>query len=234
MQILYRPTESISVLSNDYVGWDTQDNPGRFRFHSDNSFLLRYYNDPNNKVVPRAAFSVTADIGGELGDGVTAFGGSGVEGGCTSATPCTQQFLSWMAYNRLWFLDGVLAFTAGGGMMHNPGRYLILAPTGQASPFPQPLSTPNVQYVAPTGAYDTNPGTKFDAWDVAAGFQYMPTEQVTYDLELSRRASNVPYFAGHGGVTSPDGYMQTTTPPGWRPDLVKSDLRIIAALLVRF
>jgi hypothetical protein len=44
----------------------------------------------------------------------------------------------------------------------------------------------------------------------------------------------VPYFAGHGGVTSPDGYFTTATPPGWRPDLVKNDLRLIGAMLVRF
>lgn len=126
-------------------------------------------------------------------------------------------------------MGNVLAFTAGGGMMHSPGRYLVLAPTGNASPYPQPL---NVQ--AATQPYDLNPGTKLDAWDVAARIQYMPSEQVTYDLELSRRAANVPYFAGHGGVTSPDGYTTTPTPPGWRPDLVKTDLRVIAALLVRF
>jgi hypothetical protein len=62
----------------------------------------------------------------------------------------------------------------------------------------------------------------------------MPTEYLTYDLEFSRRQASVPYFAGHGGVTSPDGYITTTTPTGWRPDLVTSDLRLIAAMLVRF
>ncbi len=234
MQILYRPVEWLSILSNDYVGWDTQDNPGRMRFHSDNSLLIRYYNEPDNRLVPKAAFSVTGDIGGEQGDGVTPFGGSGVEGGCTPNTPCTQQFLSWMAYNRFWFFDSVLAFTMGGGQMHNPGRYLVLAPTGQASPYAQPLSTQGLSYVAPSAPFDMNPGSKFDAWDVAAGLQYMPNEQVTYDLEFNRRAASVPYFAGHGGVTSPDGYITTPIPKGWRPDLVPTDLRIILALLVRF
>jgi opacity protein-like surface antigen len=204
------------------------------RFHSDNSFLMRYYQDNTQHFFTKAAFSVTADIGGESGDGVTPFGGSGTEGNCTSDHPCTQQFLSWMAYNRLWFADNAFAFNFGGGMMHNPGRYLVLAPTGQGSPFPQSLSTSGVQYVPGTAAFDMNPGSKFDAWDAAAGFQYMPTELVTYDLEFSRRAASVPYFAGHGGVTSPDGYQPTSTPTGWRPDLVKSDLRLIAALLVRF
>ncbi len=121
-QMLYRPVEWLSVLSNDYVGWDTQDNPGRTRFHSDNSIEVRYFNSPKDDV-SKAAFSITGDIGGESGDGVTPFGGSGKEGSCTTSTPCTQQFLSWMAYNRIWFLQDHLTLNVGGGMMHKPGRY---------------------------------------------------------------------------------------------------------------
>jgi hypothetical protein len=79
-----------------------------------------------------------------------------------------------------------------------------------------------------------NPGTKFDAWDVAAGIQYMPDDYVTYGLEFNRRTASVPYFAGHGGVTSPDGYLTTAVPVGWRPDLVPTDMRMIASVLVRF
>ena len=228
-QILYRPVEWVSILSNDYMGWDTQNNAGRIRFHSDNSLQIRYYNDPTQKTFHRGAFSITADIGGEQGDGVTPFGGKGTEGNCTSATPCTQNFLSAMAYNRLWFFGGHLAWNVGGGFMHNPGRYLVLTPTGNASPVGQPL---NVQ--AATAPFDTNPGTKFDAFDYSTGIQYMPNEQITYDLEFNHRQSADPFFAGHGGVTSPDGYTTTPSPTGWRPDLVKSDTRIIAALLVRF
>jgi hypothetical protein len=235
-QILWRPVEWLSILSNDYVGWDTQDDPGRSRFHSDNSVLVRYYNDPNNHLIPKMAFSITGDIGGENGDGVTSFGGKTTNDPtqCTNTSPCTQQFLSWMAYDRTWLFDNILAFTFGGGMMHNPGRYLVLAPTGQGSPFPQTLSTNGIQYVGATDPFSLAPGSQFDAWDVSAGFQYMPTEQVTYDLEVNRREASVPYFAGHGGVTSPDGYQSTTTPAGWRPDLVKTDLRLILAMLVRF
>jgi hypothetical protein len=136
-QILWRPVEWLSILSNDYVGWDTQDAPGRVRFHTDNSVEGRYFQSPNpDAIFTRAAFSLTGDFGGESGDGVTPFNGSGTEGHCSSATPCTQQFASWMTYNRVWFFGGHLAWTVGGGMMHNPGRYLVLAPTGQASPFP--------------------------------------------------------------------------------------------------
>ena len=81
-QILWRPVEWLSVLSNDYVGWDTQDAPGRMRFHSDNSLLIRYFQAENpNGILTRMAFSVTGDIGGEDGDGVTPFGGHTGTGG---------------------------------------------------------------------------------------------------------------------------------------------------------
>jgi len=233
MQVNYRPFEWLSLISNDYVGWDTQNNPGRVRFHSDNSVLVRYYQGTDSRFISRAAFSITGDIGGESGDGVTPFGGSGTEGHCTVTTPCTQQFLSWMAYHRTWFFDGTFALTFGGGMMHNPGRYLVLAPSGNASPY-QPQSTQGVQYAAPTAPFDMSPGTKFDAFDYSAGIQYMPSEYITYGVELNHRQSSVDYFAGHGGVTSPDGYITTPTPPGWRPDLVKTDNRVIASMLVRF
>jgi hypothetical protein len=172
-QINYRPFEWISLISNDYVGWDTQDNPGRLRFHSDNSILVRYFNDPKSKFFQKAAFSITADIGGEQGDGVTPFSSHHTSNPaeCTVSNPCEQHFLSWMVYDRYWFFDGVLAFTIGGGMMNNPGRYLVLAPSGVASPF-QPGSVQGVGYSLPgANAFSLNPGTTFNAWDYEFGFQ---------------------------------------------------------------
>jgi hypothetical protein len=232
-QILYRPTENVQILSNDYVGWDTQDTPGRTRFHSDNSLEVRYFHNAQNHIIDKAAFSITADIGGEIGDGVTPFSGQTnvAASQCTRSKPCEQDFLSWMAYNRLWFMDGHFAWTTGGGMMHNPGRYLVLAPTGNASPpgFSQPLG------VAPASdPFTIAPGSTFDAFDYETGIQYMPDEQETWDLEINHRQASVPYFAGHGGVTSPDGYSTTTTPKGWAPDLQKGDTRVILAFLLRF
>jgi hypothetical protein len=234
-QVLWRPVEWLSVLSNDYMGWDTQDDPGRMRFHSDNSLLVRYFNNPDQKLFPKAAFSITADIGGENGDGVTPFGGQHTNNpaNCTTANPCEQDFLSWMAYNRLWFFDGLLAWTTGGGMMHNPGRYLVLAPTGQASPI-APLSISGLNYVPASSPFPLTAGSTFDAWDVETGFQYMPNELETWDIEVNHREASVPYFAGHGGVTSPDGYVTTPVPAGWRPDLIRADNRVILAFMLRF
>jgi hypothetical protein len=234
-QVLWRPTGWFDVLSNGYVGWDAQNSPGRLRFHSDNSAEIKYFDDPTAGFLDKMALSVTFDLGGEQGNGVTPFGGSGTEGHCTSATPCEQQFLSGMAYNRMWFLHDVFAFNVGGGFLHNPGRYLSLLPTGVASPIPQPLSIQGIQYTpVSVNAYDANLGTKFDAWDVEFGIQYMPVEQVTYGLEFNHRKASVPYFAGHGGVSSPDGYVTTIVPAGWRPDLSDNDDRLVFSALIRF
>ena len=234
MSILWRPVDYVSFVSNNYTGWDAQDFPGRQRFHTDNSLQIKYLESTSdNSFIKRAAFSITGDFGGENGDGVVPWGGSGHEGSCSKDTPCTQQFASWMAYHRTWFSDH-LAFTFGGGMMHNPGRYLVLAPTGQATGLPQPLSLQGVSYVPPTKGYDYSAGSQFDAYDYSAGFQWMPDEIVTVGFELNHRHASVPYFNGHGGVTSPDGYITTATPPGWRPDLRTNDSRATASLLVRF
>jgi len=61
----------------------------------------------------------------------------------------------------------------------------------------------------------------------------MPNQSITFRIELVHRASSVPYFAGKGGVTSQTGYSTTPLDPSWRPDLVKSENRIILALLFR-
>jgi hypothetical protein len=229
-QVLYRPIESFEILSNGYVGWDTQDNPGRTRVHSDNSMELRYYNSPKS-FFHRAGFSITIDLGFETGDGIVGWGGSGKEyapgspvagSGCTTATPCEQNFLSGMVYHRMWFLNDKIGWTFGGGVMHNPGRYLVLAPTGAATPG------------TPVTGFDNAPGTKFDAWDASTTLDWMPDEIQTWRLEYVYRAASVPYFAGHGGVTSPDGYVTTNVPTGWRPDLVKTEAKIIGSLLIRF
>jgi hypothetical protein len=234
-QILWRPQGWMSVLSNGYVGWDAQDNPGRMRFHSDSSALFKYYDEPQAAFLDKMAVSLTFDIGGEQGDGVTPFGGSGTEGHCTIKTPCEQQFLSGMAYNRFWFNQDLWAFTFGAGFLHNPGRYLSLLPTGVATAIPQPLSIQGISYASlSNNAYDTNLGTKFDAWDFGAGFQYMPNEQLTFGLEYNHRKASVPYFNGHGGVTSPDGYITTAVPAGWRPDLTDHEDKVIFSALMRF
>ncbi len=218
--IKYSPAEYVNMITNNYVGSDAAGLPNRTRFHSDNSFLLRYYNNPKAKGITRAAFSITGDLGFENGGGVTPFGSK------DGSNPA-QNFISGMAYHRLWFGDK-FAWTFGGGYMHNPGRYLVLSPTGDASSVPPYGNNP----------FTANPGDKFDAWDGSTTFDFMPNENITWKFELIHREANVPYFAGHGGVTSPSGYTQTLTgvanPASWVPDLVKSESRFVLAMVIRF
>lgn len=220
--ITWCPSENIKLLTNDYYGTDAAMIPGRKRFHSDNSFLMRYVKRPHARGVSQMAFSITGDIGFENGGGVKPFNGD--------ATTPAQNFLSAMVYNRVWFHKNKFAWTVGGGIMTNPGRYLVLYPTGDASPLPDPN---NPTQTAGTHPFSANPGDQFNGWDCSTNFDWMPNQSFTARLEYVHRQSDVPYFAGRGGVTSPTGYSTTPIPAGWAPDLVKSEDRIVLAILFR-
>lgn len=223
--ITWCPKENIKLLTNDYWGTDAAGLVGRHRFHSDNSFLLRYYNQPKSKGISRMAFSVTADVGFEKGDGVNGFNNS------DPVNNPAQYFASWMVYNKIWFAKNKAGVYFGGGWVTNPGRYLVLAPTGDVSPFPNPT---NPTQTAGTHPFTENPGNPFDGWDCSAGLSWTPSESIEFKAEWVHRESSVPYFAGPGGVTSPSGYTYTPVPAtGWAPDLTRSENRVVFAALFR-
>ena len=223
--ITYMSTNgNLKALTNNYYGSDAGGLPNRKRFHSDNSVLLRYYNKPNSKYITRMAFSITGDIGFEKGAGVNGF-----KDGDSLKGPA-QYFVSAMIYNRIWFAKNKFAITMGGGLMTNPGRYLVLYPTGQASPLPNANNPTQTEGAFP---FSANPGDKFFGWDCSANIDYMPNQSTTFRFEFVYRNANIPYFAGAKGVTSQTGYSTTILDPNWRPDLVKSESRIIMAILFR-
>lgn len=213
---------NMKFISNSYYGTDAAGIPERKRFHSDNSFLLRYFNKPGKKGITRAAFSITGDIGWEKGGGVNGFNDD------DPSNPA-QYFASGMIYHRVWFGEK-FAWTVGGGYMKNPGRYLVLYPTGQASPLPNPY---NPTQTAGAFPFSANVGDQFEAWDWSTNIDIMPSQNLTLRIEYVHRSASVPYFAGPGGVTSQTGYTTTPLDPAWRPDLVKAEDKIIAALLFR-
>jgi hypothetical protein len=209
LQVKWFPEEWISVLGNQYYGTDTLDTPGRRRIHTDDSVMVRYFNDPDS-LLSRAAASLTVDYGNETGGGVHYN---------------KQYFEGFMLYNRLWFWENHFGFTLGGGAIKNPGRYLVLLP---------PIN--GATAASGTPYFTENPGDQFTAWDMQATFDWMPVEYATFRLEYNHRFANVPYFAGHGGVTPPGGNQGApgSLVPGFTPDLVKTENRISVALLVRF
>jgi len=226
----YMPSNgNLKIISNNYYGTDAVDlSKGgidqRKRFHSDNSMLVQYYNKPKSKGISRMAFSLTGDIGFEKGGGVNAF-----KDGDSAHGPA-QYFASAMFYNRVWFAKNKFAWTIGGGLMTNPGRYLVLYPTGQASPLP---NVNNPTQTEGTFPFSANAGDKFKGWDVSSNFDFMPNQSFTFRVEFVHRECSVPYFAGAGGVTSQTGYTTSVLDPNWRPDLVKTENRIIFAVLFR-
>lgn len=222
--ITWNPTSNFKLIASNYYGTDAAGLPKRKRFHSDNSMLIRYYNQPRSKGISRMAFSLTGDLGFETGGGVNGF-----SNGDPAKGPA-QYFLSSMIYNRVWFVRNKFAWTIGGGLMTNPGRYLVLYPTGQASPLPDPNNPTQTQGKFP---FSVKPGDPFKAWDCSTNFDWMLNQSFLFRIEYVHRHTNVPYFAGPGGVTSPDGFTTTPLPPDWRPDLVKSEDRIIFAFLFR-
>ena len=216
LQVLWRPTSSLSLLGNQYWGTDTLGNPDRKRVHTDDSIQVKYYDNPA-KALSKAAFTLTFDAGCEYGGGVSCSGGS-------PSSP-SQYFLGFMAYNRFWFHRDLFALTLGGGAITNPGRYLVLIP---------PIN--GATAFSGTPYFTGNPGDPYKAWDYSATFDYMPVQFVTFRGEFNHRAANVPYFAGVGGVTPPGG---NTGPagslvPGWAPDLRKDENRLNFSLLVKF
>lgn len=222
--ITWIPNSKFKLLTNNYFGTDAAGLKDRKRFHSDNSLLACYYDKVESKGISKVAFSLTADFGFEKGAGV-----KGLRAGDSTQGPA-QYFASAMLYHRLWFAQNKFAWTIGGGIITNPGRYLVLYPTGQASPLPNPNNPTQTEGAFP---FSVNPGDSFKGWDCSTNLDFMPNQSITFRVEGVYRHANVPYFAGNGGVTSQTGFTTSVLDPTWRPDLVKSEGRIILAVLFR-
>jgi hypothetical protein len=220
-QILWRPTGNLDFVFNTYtLGRDTLGNPYRSRYHEDDSLEWKYYENPN-RLLHRMAFSLTWDVGCESGGGVSCMHGN-------SSAP-SQNFVGVMAYHRFWFAHDKFGATLGGGVMSNPGRYLVLLP-----PINGATATTGSPY------FPESPGLPFRAYDFQTTFDYMPSQWLTWRVEFTQRGSDVPYFVGPGGITpqvTPGLYENTGNPgeivPGFTPDLVKQERRWIFALMVK-
>jgi hypothetical protein len=208
-QILWRPNGSLSFVGNQYIGTDTYGLKRRTRIHTDDSFMGKYCDHPE-RTLDKAAWSLTVDAGGESGAGVSY---------------SSQYFLGFMAYNRFWFDHDHYGLSFGGGAINNPGRYLVLMP---------PIN--GATAYSGTPYFTAAPGDPFKAWDVQVAADTSPQPFITFRAEYNHRAANVPYFAGHGGVTPPGGNQGAlgSTVAGWSPDMKKTEDRLTMAMLVKF
>jgi hypothetical protein len=216
-EILWRPNGSVSIVGNQYfLGADTLNNPGRIRYHTDDSIQVKYYDHPE-RTLDKMAFTFTGDMGCEHGGGVSCAG--------NSKKGPKQSFIGYMVYNRFWFHKDIYAFTVGGGQINNPGRYLVLLP---------PIN--GATAITGTPYFTENPGDPFKAWDVSSTIDWMPKQYITFRWEYNYRDASVPYFSGPGGITPAGG--NTGNPavivPGFIPDLRKYEQRVTGAILVAF
>jgi hypothetical protein len=225
LQIMWRPNGRVAILGNQYYGSDDSGLPDRRRYHTDDSIMVKYWDGGGGGGLSQAAASLTVDAGCDTGSsGINTNGLA--SSGIPAATCGNNHFIGAMAYNRFWFDNNHYGFTLGGGAIQNPGRYLVLTPPINGA-------------TAYSGAADfpQTPGTPFWAWDAQVTTDYMPNRNLTFRLEYTHRWSNVPYFAGHGGVTPPGGNNTTSgpgvDPNGFSPDLVKVENRLTLAMLVR-
>jgi hypothetical protein len=241
-QLLWQPREWFKLVANQYgYGQDNLGLPKTQRIHTDDSIEIRYYNNPSNPGISKMAFSLTGDAGCQYGGGITCTGG-----------PNRESFVGWMLYDRTWFNKDKLGLTLGGGDMSNYGRYLTLLP---------PIN--GADAVTGTPYFTELPGQKAHMWDSTVTLQYMPKEYITWWTEVGYRHSDVPYFAGRGGVTPPGFNLGGTNgqpgqfacmsgaPSGfgdlpdarnacsnqggvWFPDLRRSEAKVSAGVMVKF
>jgi hypothetical protein len=235
LQVLWKPEGYLTILGNQYFGTDTLGTPGRKRIHTDDSIMAKLYESPGG-IFSKLAVSLTVDAGCEFGPGtlnaqgqptdtVTGFGAGPVScGGGTKAAP-DQFFLGFMTYARAWFFGDKAAITVGGGAINNPGRYLVLLP---------PINGATAFTGSPY--FTESPGNPYKAWDMQVTIDYMPRPFFTWRTEYTHRAANVPYFTGPNGVTPPGGDNGNPGAmiTGWAPDLVNTEDRITAAMLIKY
>jgi hypothetical protein len=129
-----------------------------------------------------------------------------------------------MAYTRLWFWHDRLGLTVGGGAINNPGRYIVILP---------PINGATASSGTPY--FTQNPGDHFKAWDMQVTVDVMPVAFLTFRFEFTHRATDVPYFGGHNGVTPPGGNQGDpgSSVSGWAPDLVNTEDRLTLALMLK-
>jgi len=238
-QLLWMPKEWFKLVANQYgFGEDNLGLPKTQRIHTDDSIEVRWFNQPESTGLSKVAFSLTVDAGCQYGGGIS----------CTGHGGPKSSFLGWMTYHRMWFHKDLFAVTLGGGQMNNTGRYLTLLP-----PIDGAWAASGTPY------FTENPGEKAHMWDSTINFQYMPRQYITWWAEVGYRHSDVPYFAGRGGVTPPGGdnglpqyytcmsgvsagtanlgaaYTACGGPGSvWFPDLRRSEVKTSIGVMVKF
>ncbi len=139
LQVRWSPWEWIAMVANFYVGADTKGQPGRVRFHHDDSLNLRLHQRPSSHGLSKLALSINNHGGFENG-GTS----PGLHDAYVGATALSL---------RAWLDRDLVALTVRGEYFTNPSRYLAQFP-------PPSLATApgnDLQVWAVTGNIDIMP-----------------------------------------------------------------------------
>ena len=207
----YRPNENLQLVANFYYGTDSKSGTEALsrihRFHHDNSVVYRYFKGrgAEKKGISQAAFSINNHYGFQSGDGLKA----------------KDNYMAGVSVaNRLWFNHNKLGLTLRGDYVTNPGEYLAFNPAAASV-------KPNDYELAITS------GQTLHILQLAATFDVMPNDHVTFRFEFDHRNGSIPTFAGPGGTTSQTGFTDDPLDPTWTPDLRKDENRLIVAVNFR-
>jgi hypothetical protein len=210
-QIKWTPRPWVNIISNNYgLGHDDLYIPNRGRVHTDDSIEIKYFDRPG-QTIDKMAFTFTGDLGCEFGPSKTTSTGVYLQGvGChgdkrdpnslggdhfAAGINPKQSFAGFMLYDRTWFKKDTYGLTIGGGIINNPGRYLVLVP---------PINGETAASASINAPYFSgNPSDPFKAWDMSVTYDYMPKQWITFRWEYDYRHASVPYWTGHGGITPP-------------------------------
>jgi hypothetical protein len=145
MALRWSPTEAVTMIGNFYVGTDTEGMPSRVRAHHDDSFLVRYYDEPKASFISKAAFSLNTHVGFQ-------------SGGYDQPGPAHAHVFGSSLVHRTWFHRDHLAFALRGEVFSNPSRYLSQYPPPD---FPTGPGTKALQIWGLTGTFDIMPNDFF-------------------------------------------------------------------------
>jgi hypothetical protein len=206
----YRPSENTQLVYNLYYGNDSKSGTTELskvrRVHNELSITQRYVKNKESRGLSQAAFDVDMHYGFQSGQGVKA----------------ENNYMSGIAVaNRLWFLKNKLGWTTRADYVTNPGGYLAFSPAAAGQ-------IPNDYDLA------ISSGKNLKITQLSTTLDIMPNDFITFRLEYDYRRSNVPYFGGPEGTTSQTGFTTDPITPDWKPDLRKTENRIIVAMNFRF
>jgi len=128
-----------SSVYNGYIGYDSPDSPNLMKLHSDNSWLIKDYDNPKSSFITKNAWSLTADLGGQQGDLGNGFLSCAVvhpaSGTSCSGTNQPAAFCTWLKLSRTLIGGMIMSSTNDPTIL--PNAPPMITPTARSITLPR-------------------------------------------------------------------------------------------------